>query len=348
MSDIDLADSSGITYPSPTLYSLPEGIEGEVEALTISSLSSLGAKEVQHLQRWIRNCPEMLGEPLVIIACELNAFDKTRDRLDLLAVDENGRLVVIELKRDDSGSSQDLQALRYCAYVSALTSQQVLELLMDYRRRWCDQPDMSLKEAEQVMDQHCGMSMLQEIDQDEQPRVILLAGHYRPGVTATCVWLRRNFNMDIRCLQLAAHQSGNQTLLSVAQLLPLPQAEEFEVRLALKHQNAQSRRAGRMNWKAAQQFVASIPEGQWASYRDVATAAGAPGGSQAVAGWLSRNWTELEAVHRVLSSEGRLVSSWLDLGEGEASSLEQLRAKLEAEGVKFNADGSAAASSRFG
>ena len=74
----------------------------------------------------------------------------------------------------------------------------------------------------------------------------------------------------------------------------------------------------------------------------------APGGSQAVAGWLSRNWTELEAVHRVLSSEGRLVSSWLDLGEGEASSLEQLKAKLEAEGVKFNEDGSAAASSHFG
>ncbi|WP_371367627.1 hypothetical protein SRRS_14930 [Sporomusa rhizae] len=62
-----------------------------------------GFKERYDIQEWIADNPNILGEELFIIAKEFNEFDKTRERTDLLALDREGNLVVIELKRDDTG-----------------------------------------------------------------------------------------------------------------------------------------------------------------------------------------------------------------------------------------------------
>ena len=68
----------------------------------------------------LNSIPAILGEELLIITSEYDRFDKTNERLDLLALDKDGNLVVIELKRDDSGKNVDLQAIKYAAYCSTL------------------------------------------------------------------------------------------------------------------------------------------------------------------------------------------------------------------------------------
>jgi RecB family endonuclease NucS len=50
-----------------------------------------------------------LGERLLVITNEFDEFDQSNNRLDILALDENKKLVVIELKRDASGSLADLE-----------------------------------------------------------------------------------------------------------------------------------------------------------------------------------------------------------------------------------------------
>ena len=57
-------------------------------------------KERQHLQEWIAKNPEVLGEELLIIQKEFDGFSDTHERLDLLALDKGGKLVVIENKLD--------------------------------------------------------------------------------------------------------------------------------------------------------------------------------------------------------------------------------------------------------
>ena len=59
--------------------------------------------ERQHLEKWVVKFPEILGEELLIITTEYDKFDKTKERLDLLVLDKTGKLVVVELKREESG-----------------------------------------------------------------------------------------------------------------------------------------------------------------------------------------------------------------------------------------------------
>src|SRR4030042_2249488 len=52
----------------------------------------------EHLEDWIDERPQLLGEPLLIFGRQVQIPD-TKDRLDLLAVDPHGMIVVVELKR---------------------------------------------------------------------------------------------------------------------------------------------------------------------------------------------------------------------------------------------------------
>ena len=67
------------------------------------SFKSLGMDERNNLQEWIAKEPSSLGEDLLIIQKEFDGFSDTRERLDLLALDKLGNLVIIENKLDDSG-----------------------------------------------------------------------------------------------------------------------------------------------------------------------------------------------------------------------------------------------------
>jgi RecB family endonuclease NucS len=60
--------------------------------------------ERQDIEKWVESYPEILGEELLILTTEYDKFDKTSERLDLLAIDKLGNLVIIELKRDELGN----------------------------------------------------------------------------------------------------------------------------------------------------------------------------------------------------------------------------------------------------
>lgn len=51
----------------------------------------------------IAKAPSCLDEELLIIQKEFDGFDGTNERLDLLALDRSGALVIIENKLDDTG-----------------------------------------------------------------------------------------------------------------------------------------------------------------------------------------------------------------------------------------------------
>ncbi|MGR3434644.1 MAG: hypothetical protein ACU0CO_07120 [Shimia sp.] len=81
-----------------------------------TSFAEAGFIERGHLQEWLAADPaalgSVLGDDLLVIQKEFDGFDGTRERLDLLALDRQGQLVVIESKLDDSGHEVVWQALK--------------------------------------------------------------------------------------------------------------------------------------------------------------------------------------------------------------------------------------------
>lgn len=94
--------------------------QNRIKRLAVKQFSDLGFTERAHLQEWLANEPMALGEELLIIQKEFDGFDDTKERLDLLALDKDGNLVIIENKLDDSGRDVVWQALKYASYCSTL------------------------------------------------------------------------------------------------------------------------------------------------------------------------------------------------------------------------------------
>jgi len=52
---------------------------------------SHGLLERRDLSKWVEQYPALLGEELLIVTSEYDGFDKTNERLDLLAIDKDGK-----------------------------------------------------------------------------------------------------------------------------------------------------------------------------------------------------------------------------------------------------------------
>jgi hypothetical protein len=83
------------------------------------------------LEKHIAEHPALMGEALLILGRQLAEFQEDKDRLDILAIDKDGELVLIELKVTEDFRVTDLQAL---AYAGAYATRETEELAQTLRR----------------------------------------------------------------------------------------------------------------------------------------------------------------------------------------------------------------------
>lgn len=203
-----------------------------IEKVDESTLSQLGFKERENLQEWIANNPQALGEELLIIQKEFDGFDETRERLDLLALDKQGNLVVIENKLDDSGRDVTWQVLKYASYCSSLSRTQIIKIFQDYLRL-----SGATETAEEILIQFFDGSDIEEIslNKGNTQRIIMIAGSFRKEVTSTVLWLM-HYNLRIQCFKVVPYQMGDQLMVNFEQIIPMKEAEEYSIRMAEKTQ----------------------------------------------------------------------------------------------------------------
>jgi hypothetical protein len=195
----------------------------EISLYKETDLKSHNILERQDIEKWVENYPDILGEELLILTTEYDKFDKTDERLDLLAIDKEGNLVVVELKRDDSGKTVELQAIKYAAYCSTLTLSEVSKLFQQYlKKKGIECSD------EGARDKITGFIENTDFEElSDRPRIILVSKEYRPEVTATVLWLR-NFGVDITCVKITPYEMDKDRIAFESNILiPLPEAKDF-------------------------------------------------------------------------------------------------------------------------
>jgi hypothetical protein len=228
------------------------------------SFSAARLTERSDLQRLLRDQVEILDQTLLVIAEEFSQWDESTRRIDLLAVDRDAKLVVIELKITEDAGHADLQALRYAAMVSTMTFDQAAEAFAGYlseRGRPLD--------ARQALLDHLRWGDPEGGRFAADVRLILVAPGFSKELTTTVLWLRDR-GVDIRCIRVQPHRledgSADGVLLAdVEQLIPLREAEEFQVRVSRK---AQEERSSARERPSLDEMMSRIREGCSPAERD--------------------------------------------------------------------------------
>jgi len=211
-----------------------------IQPIAEATFSDLGITERADLQRLLRDQIEIVAPDTLVIAEEFGHWDDSRRRIDLLAIDRDANLVVIELKRTEDGGHMELQALRYAAMVSTLTFRQAVEVFGDYLRRRTDG-----RAPEQTILDFLGWEEAQEEDFATDVRIVLVSAEFSREITTAVLWLN-DHNLDIRCVRIKPYGDPQNMLLDVQQIVPLPEAQDYQVRVRERHQRERaSRRASR-------------------------------------------------------------------------------------------------------
>ncbi|HOX83211.1 MAG TPA: DUF4268 domain-containing protein [Chryseolinea sp.] len=206
--------------------------ENSIRSISKKTFSELGFKERAHLQEWIASNAEALGEKLLIIQKEFSGFNETYERLDLLAIDKSGNLVIIENKLDDSGRDVTWQALKYASYCSTLKKDEIKSIYQSY----LNTAEPSANAEEKIIE------FLEEdnfidvvLNQNMNQRIILISANFRKEVTSTVMWLMK-FKLQLQCFKATPYELDGQYLLTLDQIIPTVDAQDYIISMNNKSQ----------------------------------------------------------------------------------------------------------------
>lgn len=190
-------------------------------------------QERYDIQEWLETTPSILGEKLLIIAKEKTYFEGTRERPDLVGIDKDGNIVIIELKRDDSGSDTHWQAIKYTSYWARFSVPDILSVYADYINKHGGKD-----EAEEVDEEYSNQEIIDFIEQDsaeninKRQRIILVSHRFSKEVITAVDWLIENYGLDIRCVQLIPYfdEDKETYYLQSNTILPLVGIDDYLIR----------------------------------------------------------------------------------------------------------------------
>ena len=207
-----------------------------VDKVAASSFIGLSIWERRHLQAWIRKVPEVLGEDLLIVSEEFDRFHGSQDRLDLLALDRLGNLVVIELKRDVAAGYADLQAVRYAAMVSSMTLEDLVPYFLAYHNRLHPENELTPEDARAHIEDFILSETFEEIS--NRPRIILCSEDFSQELTTSVLWLR-DAKIDITCVRVVPYKVADHVVIVATRIIPLQEAKEYQIRIQQKEERQQ-------------------------------------------------------------------------------------------------------------
>mgnify|MGYP007061770020 FL=1 len=204
-------------------------------------LSQMGFKEHKDLEAWVIEHPQILGEDILIVTDQFDRWEaatgeRPLDRLDVLGLGSDGRLVLAELKRDRAPRGAHLQAITYAALVARLAPHDVVKELQRHLQRQAEQADRrpgepaetwTADDARELVEAHCGGPLDEEILRS--PRIVLVAGGFSP-VTLTAVDWQASQGLDVTLQQVQAYAlPSGEKIVTVSKLFPLASTEDFLV-----------------------------------------------------------------------------------------------------------------------
>jgi hypothetical protein len=191
--------------------------------------------ERRDLQRLVKADISVLSPDLMVIKDEFGEWEDSKRRIDLLCLDKDAHLVVVELKRTEEGEHMDLQAIRYAAMVSSMT----FEKLIDTHAQFIG-GESAHQRAESAILSFLNFDSAADAQLSDDVKIILVSSDFSIELTTAVLWLNKQ-GLDVTCIRLKPYRLGGQLLVDIQQVIPLPEAEDYETKIRAQQQ--ESRRA---------------------------------------------------------------------------------------------------------
>lgn len=190
-----------------------EIIDGKLESIDVS-LAQAGRREVQDLERWIKNNPIILGQDILIIGEQVRTKSGP---LDLLGIDKSGNLIIIELKRDKLPREVIAQALDYVSDISSWDLDKINEECIKF----------SQSALEDYLNENFEDIELEDLKVNQNQRLLLVGFSIDEPLERMIEWLSNNFGVGLNAVILKYIQtkSGDEF---IARTMIIPEDVEKE------------------------------------------------------------------------------------------------------------------------
>lgn len=219
------------------MFKLKGSTTEKLEPVTFTDLNMLESD----IEELLRNNIEMLcddEESLLVVGRQVK--NEKNGRSDLTAVDNNGKVVLIEIKRDrkDIGSRKEafeFQAIRYAASYATITKVEelVTNVYAPYIEKYREEFELG-----DLTSYELGLRKLSEFlkangaenDFNEKQKIILVASDFDEQTISAVAWLNSN-NVDISCYKLVPYIINSEVYLDIEKVLPVSEYNDYYVNL---------------------------------------------------------------------------------------------------------------------
>mgnify|MGYP001453229104 CR=1 FL=1 len=211
----------------------------KLEAVKQTSFVDEKLLERRDLQRLLKSDISAIGDDLMVIAEEFGDWEESNRRIDLLCLDKQARLVVVEIKRTEDGGHMELQAIRYAAMVSSMTLDQVISTYA----RMLATPDPAVTARREILE-FLELDSAEEAELTDEVRIVLVSSNFSAELTTSVIWLNRH-GIDLTCIRFKPYRTADEVLIDVTQIIPLPEAEDYEIKVRAQAQEIKKVRSAR-------------------------------------------------------------------------------------------------------
>ncbi len=219
------------------MYNIKSKKAVKVESVTFSEL---GMQE-NDIEEILRCSIDMLcddEESMLIIGRQVK--NEKLGRSDLTAVDNNGNIVLIEIKRDrkdieNRKEAFEFQAIRYAASYATIASVDdlVKKVYAPYIEKYRSEFELG-----ELTSYELGIRKLNEFltvngaenSFNKKQKIILVASDYDEQTLSAVAWLNSN-NVDMSCFKLTPYKINDEVFLKAEKLLPLTDYDDYYVNL---------------------------------------------------------------------------------------------------------------------
>jgi len=219
------------------MYKIRGSKAEKVDAATFKDLD-MKESDIEEILRC--NIDMLCGEEESMLIVGRQVKNEKLGRSDLTAIDNNGSIVLIEIKRDvkDFESKKEaieFQAIRYAAsYATIGTPEELVEkVFAPYIEKY-----RSELETGELTSFELGIRKLNEFLEENEAensfnkkqKIILAASDYDEQTLSAVAWLNNN-GVDMYCYKLIPYKINDEILLSTEKVLPLTDYDEYYINL---------------------------------------------------------------------------------------------------------------------